>query len=373
MPSRLLAQLAARIAAARTPVEAACARAEYAVYWARQGQPAKATAIVQAIRVEFAATPNAEVTAWVSLAEALILFFGKPGPQAIDRLKRAHVLSRAISHARLVPLCAAWLAHLEFNAGHMPPMLQYATETLRLAQPEHHAALARVSLVIADAFHFAGRFDLAKHWYAAVREHALAEGDDSMISAMMHNVAALRANQVRLADSFGQPEPSEAKRAQFEAESTRNYDIGIGTLSLASLIPLVRAQLFTAEGRYADAIPLYSQTLDHDEPEKLERRDPCFFADRAWCHFQLGHMEAALADALAAEKSASPSFDADDLATTYSRIGNIFERMGQFDHAANCRDLASQSLDVHIAAQADLLSRLLAVLPDGKWAASTPR
>ena len=31
-------------------------------------------------------------------------------------------------------------------------------EALRLAQPDHHAALARVSLVVADAFHFAGRW-----------------------------------------------------------------------------------------------------------------------------------------------------------------------------------------------------------------------
>ena len=143
-----------------------------------------------------------EVTAWISLVEALIHFYSNPGPRALDRLRRAHALSRAMNHPVLVPLCAAWLAHIEFNANRMEPMLQYAVEALRLAQPTHHAALARVSLVIADAFHFAGRFDLAKDWYAAVREHALADGDDAMISAMLHNVAAFRANHVRLADAF---------------------------------------------------------------------------------------------------------------------------------------------------------------------------
>jgi hypothetical protein len=61
-------------------------------------------------------------------------------------------------------------------------------------------------LVIADAFHYAGRFDLAKPWYAAAREHALVEGDDAMISAMLHGVAALRANQVRLANAFHEPQ-----------------------------------------------------------------------------------------------------------------------------------------------------------------------
>ncbi len=243
MASRLLTQLAARIAAARDPVEAACLRAQRGIYLARQGKHNEAQSTVDAIRAEFGSRPNAEVTAWISLVEALIHFYSQPGPKALDRLRRAHALSRAMNHPLLVPLCAAWLAHIEFNASRMEPMLQYAVEALRLAQPEHHAALARVSLVIADAYHYAGRFDLAKPWYAAVREHALADGDDAMISAMLHNVAALRANQVRLADAFLDPQPEEARRALLELDSTSHYDLGIGTLSLALLIPLVRAQM----------------------------------------------------------------------------------------------------------------------------------
>jgi hypothetical protein len=227
----LLAQLASRIAAARDPVQAGCLRAQRGIYLARQGKYDEAQAIVDALRGEFAARPNAEVTAWISLVEALIQFYSQPGPKALDRLRRAHALSRAMNHPVLVPLCAAWLAHIEFNAKRMEAMRQYAVEALRLAQPAHPAALARVNLVIADAFHYAGRFDLAKPWYAAVREHALAEGDDAMISAMLHNVAAFRANEVRLADAFGAPIPTEARRALLETESTENYDIGIGTLS----------------------------------------------------------------------------------------------------------------------------------------------
>src|SRR5262245_56358617 len=216
MASRLLTQLAARIAAARDPVEAACLRAQRGIYLARQGKYGEAEAIVKAIRDEFGTRPNAEVTAWISLVEAVSHFYSQPGPKALDRLRRAHALSRAINHPVLLPLCAAWLAHIEFNANHMEPMLQYAVEALRLAQPTHHAALARVSLVVADAFHFAGRFDLAKPWYAAVREHALADGDDAMTSAMLHNVAAFRASKTRLTDSFGEADMHETSRAMME-------------------------------------------------------------------------------------------------------------------------------------------------------------
>ena len=95
MASRLLAQLATRIAAERDPVRAACLRAQRGLYLARQGSHAEAQAIVDALREEFNARPNAEVTAWISLLEAVIHFFSQPGPKALDRLKRAHALSRA--------------------------------------------------------------------------------------------------------------------------------------------------------------------------------------------------------------------------------------------------------------------------------------
>jgi tetratricopeptide (TPR) repeat protein len=358
MASRLLAQLAARIAAARDPVQAACLRAQRGIYLARQGKLQQAEAIVRALREEFGSRPNAEVTAWISLVEALNHFYSQPGPQALDRLKRAHALSRAMNHPLLVPLCAAWLAHIEFNANRMEPMLQYAVEALRLAQPDHHATLARVSLVIADAFHYAGRFDLAKDWYAAVREHALADGDDAMISAMLHNVAALRANQVRLADAFGEAQATEGKRALLELESTKNYDLGIGAAAWASFIPLVRAQLFVTEHRFAEAIPLYGEALEKNNRENLERRAACFYADRAWCHFKLGAINQAIADVEKACEFVQKAEDPDDRASTEARIAAILDETGEGERAAEHRRRAIQFRLEHSDAQAELLFKL---------------
>jgi len=358
MASRLLTQLAERIAATRDPVEAACLRAQRGIYLARQGKYGEAQAIVDAIRAEFGARPDAVVTAWISLVEALIHFYSQPGPKALDRLRRAHALSRAMNHPVLVPLCAAWLAHIEFNANRMEPMLQYAVEALRLAQPTHHAALARVSLVIADAFHFAGRFDLAKDWYAAVREHALADGDDAMISAMLHNVAALRANQVRLADAFQQPLPEEAKRARLELDSTSNYDLGIGTLSLALLIPLVRAQLLMVQGQFSDAVPLYSETLDKQNTENLDRREACFFAERAWCLIHLGNAAAAGADVESACERIDNPADADDVASAHARIADVLNQLGQHERSALHKQQSIKFKREHMNAQTALLGQL---------------
>ena len=366
MASRLLTQLASRIAAAGDPVEAACLRAQRGIYLARQGKHEQAQAIVEAVRGEFGVRPNAEVTAWISLVEALIHFYSQPGPKALDRLKRAHALSRAMNHPVLVPLCAAWLAHLEFNANRMEAMLQYAVEALHLAQPQHHAALARVSLVIADAFHFAGRFDLAKPWYAAVREHALADGDDAMISAMLHNVAAFRASKTRLTDSYGEADMQEAARAMLEAESTGNFDIGIGTASLSWFVPLLRAQLLTVEGRYEEAIDLFSRNMASAESQGVARLLVSFLADSAWCKFKLSRPEDALKDARACiDVAANEDCDPDDLAASLARIAPILEAHGMSDEAALLRARSRESLEAHAEAQEELLKMLLKLLPDG--------
>ena len=367
MASRLLTQLASRIAAARDPVEAACLRAQRGIYLARQGKHEHAQAIVDAIRSEFGVRPDAQVTAWVSLVEALIHFYSQPGPKALDRLQRAHALSRAMNHPVLVPLCAAWLAHIEFNANRMQPMLQYAVQALRLAHPEHHAALARVSLVIADAFHFAGRFDLAKPWYAKVREHALADGDDAMISAMLHNVAAFRGSKTRLADAFGAADMEEAARAMMEAESTGNFDLGIGTASLSWFVPLLRAQLLTIAGRFEEAIELFAHNLSSAETQGVTRLLVSFLADSAWCKFQLGHVDDAFNDVRACMSVADADCDPDDLAASLARIAAIVEAQGNVAEAAELRERSRQSLAEHVEAQSFLLSILLKELPEGKW------
>jgi tetratricopeptide (TPR) repeat protein len=327
----------------------------------------EAEALVKAVRGEFGTQPNAEVTAWISLVEALIQFYGEPGPKALDRLRRAHALSRAMNHPVLVPLCAAWLAHIEFNSNRMEPMLQYAGEALRLAQPDHHAARARVSLVIADAFHYAGRFDLAKPWYAAVRQHALAEGDDAMISAMLHNVAAFRASGTRLQDAFGNPDREQAARAMLETESTGNFDTGIGTASLSWFVPLLRAQLLTVQGHYEEAIGLFSTNLQSAGAQGVTRLLVSFYADSAWCKFKSGRPEEAEADAALCLSASEKDCDADDLAASLARVAEIVAALGDAERADQLRERALLALETHRHQQALVLQLLLSALPDGQW------
>lgn len=359
MESRLVRSLRERAAAATDPVQAAVFEAQIAICHAPQGEFDEAEAIVRRIRERFGGErPSAEALAWASLAEAVTRFYQHPGPQAADRLLRAQALGRMLPPTELQPLCAAWLAHVEFNANRMERMVGHAGEALRLAQPDHHSALARVSLVVADAYHFAGRFDLAKGWYAAVHSHAVAEGDDAMLSALMHNRATLRTNLVRLASAFGRDIAMDVKSAQMDTESTQNFDVAIGTRSLSTLLPLVQAQLFMVGGRYQDAIRLFGISLDENRSDNLPRREACFYAERGWCHLRLGQTEAALADANAAASRIALVTDSDDLAVAHARIAEIFSARGESERCAEHRAAALHYLEQYESERRDLLALL---------------
>ncbi len=364
MSSRLLDNLNEQLSQAHELVAWGRVQAQRALYFARQGQRETATELVAAVRHEFAAAPHAEVTAWISLAEALNKFYAKPGAEGMDRLRRAQALARAIQHPVLVPLCAAWLAHFEFNANRMEAMVLHASQALSLAQGDHHAALARVSLVLADAFHYAGRFDLAKPRYARVREHALADGDDAMISAMLHNVAAFRASAVRLEDAFGRHSPSEAKRALMEAESTRTYDYGVGSSAMRLLVPLLRAQLFTVQKDYSSAIALFDANIELAVEQGLARLLACFHADRAWCHFNQQNLQLTRFDIDAAIGALIHVADPDDSAGTHARIARVLSANGNTDASKEHEALAARYLNEHKGNQASLLALLETLNPN---------
>src|SRR2546426_568791 len=92
-PSRLLRRLDAAIAAATTPIDSACLRAERAGVLARQGQFERARRELVELHRRFDERPQAAVSAWIALAEALLDFYGDLDLMAVhDRMRRAHAL-----------------------------------------------------------------------------------------------------------------------------------------------------------------------------------------------------------------------------------------------------------------------------------------
>jgi Tfp pilus assembly protein PilF len=343
--SRLLARLDAAIAAARHPVHIACLRAERACFLARQGHIAQARQAIDQIRIQFALHPHASVSAWLHLADGLHDHFSSLSPSARDKVQRAHGLSAAAGLRPLQALCAAWLAQMEFGRGNDEAIARNVGEALKLAAADDHSVHSRIGLVLAHCYHGAGHAERAQPWYAKAHEHAVADGDEAALSALMHNRGWMRCADARVAELFGGGGRDQARQALMGADSTAHFDAGIGTASLASLVPMLRAQLLVLDGRCADALTLFDEQFDAALRDGLERQCASFLADMAWCSSTLGQVERArrLAEDALLRVDVQEN---DDRALTLAQLARVHAGFGDAELA---RELHERALDAREA------------------------
>ncbi|HUG24880.1 hypothetical protein [Piscinibacter sp.] len=323
--SRLLTRLDAAIAKTRNPVEAACLRVERAGFLARHGHFDKARSELAAVHAQFDPHPQAAVSVWLCIAEAWVLHFSSLSAMARDKMMRAQALSAAAGLTQLQALSAAWLAHIAYSNDDIEGTVSYLSMALKLAAPDNHGARARACLVVALAYHFVERLDRAQPWYARAREHATTEGDDTTLSALSHNMTGNRVHHAMQAAVFGGDTQGQARRALAGAESTRNFDEWIGTVSLDSFVPMQRAAIASVQGHYGQALALYEKHMADALKQGLGRWASNYLADIAWCRWHLGDIAGARRDASAAAAGISAAMHMDDQAVAHGRLALLFK------------------------------------------------
>jgi tetratricopeptide (TPR) repeat protein len=327
-PSRLLARLDAAIAAERVPLRADILRAERATYLARQGRTDEARKELEALHQRHDGRPDFEMSAWLSIVESLMSYFSDMSPTALDKMRRAQALSKAAGLAQLQALSAAWLAQMDYLRLDLQSMARNLVVSLELAEPTNHAARSRASLVVALAYHTAERLDLALPWYGRARDHATTLGDDATISALMHNMAWIRAVNMRNASFTGSSDRGEGEHALMAAESTWTFDYLVGVKSLDSYVPLLHAQILAIQGKASMALEIYEKHLKVGVEQGLARLYGAMLADQAWCRMQLGQVEGARQDAEAAERLLEAEGNFDDRAPGFSRLAQVYALLG---------------------------------------------
>ena len=357
-PSRLELRLEGEIAAAATALDADCKRAELAAYRTRLGRIVEVKTTLAELRQRYDSRPHVAISAWVNLVEGLVGHFSDMDPAARDKVLRSHALSTAAGLTPMRALSAAWLAHLDYLQVNVASMVRHVEVALALASGDAHGARSRASLVVAQAYHIAGDFGLAMPWYVRARWHAVAEGDDATISALMHNMAWLRAHDFRRSAFLGAECAGMLKGALTGAESTENFDLLVGSVSLHSLVPILRAQILASVGREAEALVLYERHLGPALREGMKRLQADLVADMAWCRLVVGDIELALADALVAQGHIDPAGQFDDRALAHSRLAQVFELLKRPDEAAAHRKLANEAWSGHSQMQIQVIEAL---------------
>jgi len=365
MASRLLARLDAAIARSRDPVQVACLRAERAGFLARHGQVGLARTQLQELQRQFSREPHAAVSGWLALAEGQVEHYTHLGGQSHDRFNRAYALSRAAQLRPLQALAAAWLGHSEYVRNRRDAMARLSAEALTLAEPQHHGARWRAALTVASAYHLAGCNEQAEAWYIAARTHAMADGDDAAISALLWNQAALRFLQARWAEVFGgEPPPSLVA----STDASTGFDRVMGVQSLDWLGPMLRAQLATMEGRWGEGLALIDEHFPRSGDDWRDRMAPSVLADRAWCLWHLGrHAEAGedlrqAGEAVQQQLQGRQSFEVDDRALAQARMAEVAQALGEGAAAAQWRAGAERDAQQHHDEQQRLRALLDAAL-----------
>lgn len=358
MDSRLLATLNSEARNTRDPLVWARTVCRASAHYSRHGMIAEALKAISVVRDHYGIDIDPEIASWLMLAEGILHYFRTDTKAAYNKIKRAYGLAMALDTISVMPICAAWMAHIEFHDGEYTKMYSHIEEALTLAKPDDHAAHARAALVLANAYQLAGSYTFARPWYEKARLRAADDGDNATLSAMLYNVAAFRAANVRLDDTFGLDVEKEGHRAGMETASSRHYDHAIGTRGLDFLSLLLRALIDTLARRFSEALELFEKI----DPEKLQAQMLApMYADIAWCNINIGKFEAAKNNLQKSMENLQFALELDDKAYANSRISQVLNLLGRPEECAQFRSTASEALKLYRTFQESLLIRLHAI------------
>ena len=357
-PSRMLTRLDADIAAAAAPVAADCLRAERAAYLARQGNLAEAAEALEAIRRRHVMRPNAAVSAWVSLAEGILMHFTDMNPRARDKVLRAYALSTAAGLGPIRANCAAWMAHLEYARLNIDLLAEYAAKALELGDLGVRAATSRVCLVVGQSLHLAGSRKSAEPWYKRTRQIALFDGDDSTLTALSHNMAWLYLSDFRKSTLTQNETLGDYSLARLGTDSYTALVQLLGDDSFSKLLPTLQAQLLSLSGQFEGALQLYEGCLRGDSIEEVGRFRANLVADFAWCHSRCGNHDRALELASEAARSVDISTQIDEVAATYSLLRRVYEKSDSAYESRVYSTKASEAWSQFQLLQDEVLRRL---------------
>lgn len=358
MDSRLLATLNSEARNTRDPLIWARTVCRASAHYSRHGMTAEALKAISVVRDHYGIDIDPEIASWLMLAEGVLHYFRADTKAAYNQVKRAYGLAMALDTIGALPICAAWMAHIEFHDGEYTKMYSHIEEALRLAKPDDHAAHARAALVLANAYQLAGSYTFARPWYEKARLRAADDGDNATLSAMLYNVAAFRAANVRLDDTFGIHSEKEIHRAGMEMASSRHYDHAIGTRGLNFLSLLLRALIDTIGKRFQAALELFYEV----DPSRLQAQMLApMYADISWCLINTGKSEDAEINLQKAIEGLEFVQEHDDKAYTYSRISQTLSLLSRDEESARFKSTAIDALKVYRSFQESLLRQLHAI------------
>lgn len=339
--SQLLTRLEVELASMTDPVRKAEWTARIAANLARLGLFDHAQSRIVELRQVYGDGRSGPVTAWIMLAEGLVHLYRDLSPAALDRIARANLLGIAMGYTSFVSVAAAWKAHVEFEMSKFPDMVASLQTAIKNAAAENHDAQTRIAMVLSNSFMHCGDFVNAQHWFMQGRDHAIKNGDQASVEALLYNRAAFGLAWVRLRNCDVPALPEELHRVRAEIKSSRNLQDLTQITALTNHIHLADARLLILEGKYEDAISGLLAVrnrkpfANHNFTQSFIDLEICF------CRFGRGQIEEAVALYSSLEQSTFSTLDLDEqivaewmryqMSQTDSRFGSSALHLRRFE------------------------------------------
>lgn len=261
---------------------------------ARMGRFDEAKQIIAELHQVFGHGRSCRATAWKMLAEGTVQLFESLSPEALDRFTRAQLLGKAMNDRQVVAIASAWKAHIQFEFSDFEAMAQSIAVTIENVNDKDHDTLARLSMVLCDVFLFCGDLQRGQLWFLRGRDHALNDGDQASMEALLHNRATLTVARLRVQSCIGEIGREEIPLARLEVNSARNLQELIRAVALSNLMLLCDAHLLILEARYETAI-CRLESIRETGPFSENNFSQSFIdLEVAYCLFKLGQVEKSL-------------------------------------------------------------------------------
>ena len=321
--------------------------AELACYWARTGEFNKSEKIRQDLRRQIDDGHSLCVSVLIMCIESLQLYYKDLSLSARDRMARASLLSKAAKDLKLISLTSAWLAHIDFNQSRFASMAKEIDSCLKAIESDDGAAACRVSLVLGDAFLFAGNNLASQVWYERARRLAVRIGDQASIGALNYNRAALRVASARFAGLTQVHSIDCIAMIALEVRSAINYQAIAQIKSLDYLLDTANIGALILQKKFEEARVAIVRTLKKPELETSSSQRAMLSANLAFVLAHCAIFEEAQRELTDALEEKILAFSADDRAVCFSYASEAAKLCGDGAKAHHFAQLACIAIAEH--------------------------
>ena len=349
--SQLLLRIEDRLRSEQDPNLRGELIAQQASYLARIGQFSETRRKIAELRTVFGDGRSGRVTAFIMLAEGLLLHYEQLGPNALDRVSRAQLLGQAMKDRDVIGLASAWRAHLEFEQSRYSASAKSLRIALENSSDQDHAARARCAIVLFNAFALCGNRPESQRWFLSGREHALKAGDQASIDALLHSRAAFGLAWLRVQRCKGEVDATSLSIVRSEIASARNLQRLTQIEAHATYIDLCDARLQIVEGRYQTAIDLLNLIRNAGPFPSGHFSQALLDLEIAFCQSKMGDIESAVSAVDLVQVAAHDALDVDDrLVASWMtlEVAKLDSRLESTDEARHRLDTVSREYDVQL-------------------------